>query len=165
MKMRLPLLALITCLGLSLTARASDILYDINSGTFSPSGTFSGTFLIDSSTELLDGADITATVPGGGTTYTFVGTSNDSSIPGLETLTDGSGDTFDLLINGSLSTLAINTSFGIPGDTRLITAGNTTYVADGGTISAATPEPSSLILLGTGALGLAGSFRRHFLNA
>jgi pentose-5-phosphate-3-epimerase len=45
MKMRLSLLALITCLGVSLTAHASDITFDITDGTFSPSGTFSGWFL------------------------------------------------------------------------------------------------------------------------
>ena len=55
MKMRLSLLALITCLGISLTARASDITYDITGGTFSSSGTFSGSFLINSTTEFVDG--------------------------------------------------------------------------------------------------------------
>ena len=66
MKNRLSLLALIACLGISLTSYASDITYDVTSGTFSPSGTFSGSFLINSTTELIDGGSFTATAPGGG---------------------------------------------------------------------------------------------------
>jgi hypothetical protein len=167
MKNRLSLLALIACLGISLTSYASDISYSITSGTFSPSGTFSGSFLIDSISELIDGGSITATAPGGGTTYSFFNSANDSSIPGLAFFADASGDTFRLAINGGLSTLALNTlaSNGMSGDTFLMTAAGARFDATGGTIAvAATPEPSSIFLLGTGALGLAGTFRRRFLN-
>src|ERR1035437_5770829 len=99
-KMHLSLLALVVCLGVSLTSWASDITYNISSGAFSPSGTFSGSFLLNSTTALIDGASITATAPSGGTTFHFFNASNDSPIPGLALFSDASGDTFRLAIDG-----------------------------------------------------------------
>src|ERR1035437_4269270 len=114
MKMRLSLLALIASLGISLTSYASDISYTITGGTLtgSPSGTFSGSFLINSTSYLIDGGSITPTAPGGGTTYSFFNSGNDAATPGLELFTDVSGDSFLLAINNGSGFLAVNTLAG-----------------------------------------------------
>jgi hypothetical protein len=165
MKTYLPLLTAFACLGFSLSAQASDIDETIlTSGTLSSSGTFSGSFLINSSTEMLDGGQITATVPGGGV-YTFFASTGDSGIPGFESFFDGSGDMFELALNGPVSGLAVNTFAAYGGyDTNLVLGTGQIFSTMSGAVAIA-PEPSSLVLLSTGALALAGLFRRRLLNA
>jgi hypothetical protein len=167
--MRNLLLALFACFAFSVTARASDIMFNTN-GTFASSGTYTASFLINSATEILDGGSITATVPGGSdTTYNFSEAGADSSCPGFELFTDANGDTFYLALNGAIGDLAVNT---VPiwgtVDTHFDLASGLRFDAMNGIVApaaAVAPEPSSLLLVATGAFGLVASFRRRIFSA
>ncbi len=155
---------------LSLLAPAvarADTLYSV-SGSFGPSGAlpFSGTFTLNSS-NIVSAAAISVA----GNPLTLLGPSEtDAHI----TLTDGYKAQLDLYSTGGASPVLCTTA-----NTPALCAGHVTqYISPGspggvfavtGAITAptasATPEPSGFILLGTGALTLAGAIRRRLLVA
>ena len=92
MKIRLLALASIAFVGITLSAQASDITYNVTGGTLSTSGSFSGSFNFNPSTEIIDGGQFTVIAPSGGTTYSFFSNTSDSATPGFETFTDAGGD-------------------------------------------------------------------------
>jgi hypothetical protein len=151
-----------------------------------PTGVASGTFTVDTTLGVFVSADMTfitdAATP---VTYVFDGPATNSSFPNPNPLEffgvvqDASGQD-EISIELAVSTLvgyaggplcSVDTPCPNGTDSAIIfnpgPDGTLSVFTDGTAVAdvAATPEPSSLVLLGTGALSLAGVVRRRLRKA